>query len=109
MENNCEVPDSKQGQYQQTGVLWKDEELNKNALEYIRANNVVKGRPNMTRAGYCEWINENLLPNTTLEPEFPRRVSVETAHCWLQELGFSVLQAQKGTFVDCHEREDAVE
>ncbi len=109
MENDCEVPDSRQGQYQRTGVFWKDEELNRKALEYIRVNNVVKGRPNMTIAVFCEWINEDLLPNITLEPGFSCRVSVETARCWLHELGFSVMRASKGTFVDGHEREDVVE
>ena len=70
---------------------------------------VVKGRPNLTIASFCQWINEELLPNATLAPGFPRRVSIETARCWLHELGFSVMRAQKGTFVDGHEREDVVE
>ena len=107
--NDFILPDSKQGQYQRSGVLWKDEELNRKASEYIRANTVVKGRPNLTIASFCQWINEELLPNATLAPGFPRRVSIETARCWLHELGFSVMRAQKGTFVDGHEREDVVE
>ena len=74
-----------------SGVLWKDEELNRKASEHIRANNVVKGRPNLTIASFCQWINEELLPNATLAPGFPRRVSIETARCWLHELGFSVM------------------
>ena len=93
--NGFILPDSKQGQYQRSGVLWKDEELNRKATEHIRSNNVVKGRPNLTVAGFCEWINEELLPNATLGPGFPRRVSIETARCWLHELGFSVMRAQK--------------
>ena len=44
--NGFILPDSKQGQYQRSGVLWKDEELNRKATEHIRSNNVVKGRPN---------------------------------------------------------------
>ena len=72
------------------------------------ANNIVKGRPNLTAATFCEWVNEKLLPNATLAPTFPRRVSVETARCWLHELGFSVERAQKGTFVDGDERDDVV-
>ena len=52
--NDYVLPDSKQGQYQRTGVLWKDEELNRKASEHIRANNVVKGRPNLTIAFFCQ-------------------------------------------------------
>ena len=107
--NDFVLPDSKQGQYQRSGVLWKDEELNRRASEYIRANNVVKGRPNLTITSFCQCVNEELLPNATLSPGFPRRVSIETARCWLHELGFSVMRAQKGTFVDGHERDDVVE
>jgi len=38
-----------------------------------------------------------------------RKVSPETARCWLHELGFEVLTAKKGCFVDGHERQDVVE
>lgn len=43
VENDYQVPDSQQGHYQRTGVLWHDEELNKKATEYVRSHNVVKG------------------------------------------------------------------
>ena len=89
-------------------MLWRDEEINRRATEYIRENNVVKGRPNVMAATFCEWVNEALLRNATLAPAFPRWVSVETARCWLHELGFSVERAQKGTSIDGHEQEDVV-
>ena len=104
-----EVPRSKQGQYQRTGVLWKNEDLNKKASRYIRDNAAVKGKPNLTAGKFCEWVNDDLLPNETLEPGFPRKVSVQTARKWMHELGFIVLDAKKGTFVDGHERNDVVE
>ncbi len=50
-----------------------------------------------------------LLPNHTLEPGFPRKVSLTTARKWLHHLGFEVIVKKKGTFVDGHERADVVE
>ena len=38
-----EVPESKQGKYQRSGVLWSDEGLNLKAAKYIRENASVKG------------------------------------------------------------------
>ena len=55
---------------------------------------------------FCKWVNEGLLPNSTLEPGFPRKIGLET---WLHHLGFEVLTVQKGIFVDGHEREDVVD
>ena len=107
--NGGKVPESKQGKYQRTGVLWTSENLNKKAIKYVRLNNNVKGRPNLTIGSFCEWVNNDLLPNETLEPGFPRKVSVETAHKWLHQLGFEVKVKKKGTFVDGHERDDVVE
>ena len=54
-------------------------------------------------------MNNDLLPNSVLEPGYPRRVSVETARKWLHELGFDILQLSKGVFIDGHERSDVVE
>ena len=90
-------------------VLWANEELDKKAVEYVRANAAVKGKPNMTPIEFCKWVNKTLLPNSTLEPEFPRRVSVETSRKWLHEMGFEVVTARKGIFVDGHERPDVIE
>lgn len=104
-----EIPDCKQGKYQRSGILWSNESLNKKAIKYIRLNNNVKGKPNLTVHSFCEYINEDLLQNETLEPGFPRRISVETARKWLHQLGFQVMEKKKGTFVDGHEREDVVE
>ena len=82
--------------------------LVKKAIEYVRSHNIVKGQPYLTTASFCHWINDELLPNSSLAPGFPRHVSIETARCWLHELGFTIMQAQKGTFVDGHERSDVV-
>jgi len=76
--------------------------------EYVRANSAVKGRLNMTTMDFCKWVNKTLLPNSTLEPGFPRKISVETAWKWLHKMGFEVLQARKGIFNNGHERPDVV-
>ena len=54
-------------------------------------------------------MNESLLPNSTLEPGFPRKIGLETAHIWLHHLGFEVLTVRKGIFIDGHERTDVIE
>ena len=45
----------------------------------------------------------------TLEPEYLQHVSVETARKWLLELGFTVMEHKKGTYVDGREILDVTE
>ena len=68
----------------------------------------MKGRPNLTTGMFCQWVNDILLPNEILIPGFPRSISVETGRIWMHEMGFEVVLAKKGTFVDGHERDDVV-
>ena len=103
---NGKVPDSKQGKYQRSG---SSEELNMKAKKYMQANASVKGQPNITSAMFCEWVNDELLPNSNLAPGFPRKVSIETSRKWLHHLGFEVLTPSKGMFFDGHERDDVSE
>ena len=63
----------------------------------------------MTAGSFSRWVNEDLLPNETLPPGYPRQVSVETARKWLHHLGFEILDHKKGTYCDGHERSDVVE
>ena len=79
LSNNGKILESNQGGYQRSGVIWKSEELNVKATKYIRQNAAVKGRPNLTVGSFCQWVNEELLPNETLEPGFPREIRRETA------------------------------
>ena len=109
VENDGIIPESKQGKYQRSGVLWHNETLNKKAMEYVRCNASVKGVPNMTAISFCEWVNKSLLPNSTLEPGHPRKISVPTARRWLHELGFQIIITHAGIFIDGHERDDVVE
>ena len=109
LANNGSVSESNQGGYQRSGVIWKSEELNEKATRYIRQNAAVKGKPNLTVGSFCRWVNEELLPNETLEPGFPRAIGCETARKWMHEMGFEVLTSKKGSFVDGHERVDVVE
>ena len=48
-------------------------------------------------------MNNDLLPNKTLELGFPWKIAVETARKWMYELGFEV---EKDTFVNGCECED---
>ena len=95
--NKGSFPDTMQGRYQRTGVLWHNEELNELATQYVRENRVIKGKPNLNLQSFTAWVNSVLLPNHALDPGFPRKISCETARKWLHELGFSVVDAKKGT------------
>ena len=95
IENGYEVPESKQGRYQQSGILWSSEELNRKAAKYVHENANVNGQPNLTAPIFCQWVNESLIPNSNLEPGFPRRILVETARQWLHHLGFETLSKQR--------------
>ena len=59
-ENGC-IPDTKQGRYERTGILWSSEHRNKKAYQHVQENVNVKGRPNMTSHSFCRWVNEELL------------------------------------------------
>ena len=52
--NGGSFSESSQGRYQRTGVLWANEELNKKASEFVRANAAVKGKPNLTSIEFCK-------------------------------------------------------
>ena len=44
----------------------------------------------------------------SLEPGLPQKASVETAQNWLHEMGFELLTARKGIFIDGHKQPDIV-
>ena len=101
VRNDGVMPESKHGRHQHSGVMWRNEELNKKAREYVRANAHVKGHPNLTSNDFCRWVNETLLPNSIIVPGLPREIGLETS-CMLHHLGFEVLTAKKGIFIDGH-------
>lgn len=68
-----------------------------------------KGAPNLTTRSFCNWVNNTLLPNSTLSSGAPRKISVEVARRWLHDMGFKVRRITKGIYYDGHEREDVVE
>ena len=49
-----------------------NEDLNKKATTHIREYVDVKGQPNLTVGTFCRWVNDDLLPNETLDnvPDF---------------------------------------
>ena len=75
---------------------------------WVRQNAHKKGAANMTAASFCEWVNNDLLPSSTLPPYFPHAISVRTATRWLHRLGFRPRSHRKGAYVDGHERDDVV-
>ena len=79
-ENDGSFPDSQQGCYQRTGVLWRVEELNEAARDYVRQNAVPKGRPNMTSS---VGLMKPFFQTASLNQDFPGMLVLT-----LQESGF---------------------
>ena len=69
------MPEWKHGPHQRSGVMRRNEELNKKAREYVQANACVKGRPNMTSIDLCRWVNETLPPTPHLNLVFLEKVA----------------------------------
>ena len=99
------------GKYPRSKVL-DDKEYRDLALEWVRGHAYVKGKPNMTAADFCMWINSSLLPKVTEHhPSAPTKISVRTASHWLHSLGFEkvAISSKKGVYIDGHEHPDAVD
>ena len=109
LDNGGEVPDDMRGKYERSFKLESHEDLCTEAKRYVRAHAFVKGAPNMTVSSFTSWVNKTLLPNSALDPGFPRSISCETGRRWLHSMGFFVKKSSKGIYVDGHERPDVVD
>ena len=73
-----QIPECKQGHYEQSGVVSHNEDLNRKAMKYIRQHMDVKGLPNLTVRMFCKWVKKDLLCSETSEPGFPGTISLAT-------------------------------
>ena len=78
VSNDGEFSDTQQGHYVRDKTLMSNEELCERATVYVRENAAPRGRPNLTASAFCQWVNNELLPNYILDPGYPRRVSVDS-------------------------------
>ena len=78
-EHGCEIP--AEWKHLHAGVLWTSEELNRKASMSIRENANVKGLSNLTVSQFCQWVNDELLLNETLEPGFPHKIETAQGGC----------------------------
>ena len=86
------------------------EEYRDMALEWVRNNAYVKGKPNMTAADFCAWVSSNLLPKVIENhPSAPSKISIRTARHWLYKFGFEQVSSKKGIYIDGHKQADVVE
>ena len=109
LKNDCEIPEFLRGKYHRMNAIAKNEELTEEATMYVRENAFKKGAADLTARSFCSWVNDDLLPNSTLEASAPRRISVEVARRWLHEMGFKVRRITKGIYYDGHERDDVID
>ena len=105
--NKGRFTDSTRGRYERF-CLFNDESIRLEVSMWVRQNAHKKGAANMTASSFCEWVNNDLLPSSTLPPYFPRAISVRTATRWLHRLGFRLTSHKKGAYVDGHERDDVI-
>ena len=77
IHNEGEVPEFVHGKYDRMQAISNNEDLTEQAKLYVQENSFKKGVPNMTVLSFCSWVNNKLLPNSTLEPGAPRKISVE--------------------------------
>ena len=78
--------------YQRLGIVWSREDLNETVTKYIRENTDVKGKPNLTIRTFCNWVNEDLLPNETLKPGFPERFQWKPKGSGCMSLGLMFIE-----------------
>ncbi len=90
VKNNGELPDFLRGHYGRTNAVKNNEELTEKATRYVGENSFKKGAGNLTSRSFCTWVNDELLPNATLEPGAPRKISVEVSRKWLHRMDFKV-------------------
>ena len=76
IHNEGEVPEFVRGKYNRMQAISNNEDLTEQAKLYVRENSFKKGAPNMTIRSFCFWVNNKLLPNSTLEHEAPRKISL---------------------------------
>ena len=105
--NHGHFTESRQGKHARLFIL-DDEGLRHKAAEWVRANATVQGRPNMTGAKFCTWVNTHLLADAELPPGCPHQIQTRTAIKWLHHLGFRPQSHKKSIYIDGHEREDVV-
>ena len=97
ISNGGEFSEYRRGKYQRYVIL-EDEEYKEMA---VRANNNVKGRPNMTAVSFRSWVVSVLLPQVRLHhPQVPTDVSTRTMARWLNQLGFVPSSTKKGVYID---------
>ena len=109
IDNKGSFSESTKGKYKRYIVI-DDEEYRDKALKWIRENATAKGKPNMTAATFCAWLESDLLLLVRQHhPDAPSKVSVSTATHWLHKLGFNPSSTKKGLYIDGHERKDVVD
>ena len=107
-DNQGRFSELKQGKHLRQFIL-DEKDLRHKAAHWVRANSTVKGKPNMTGATFCSWVNTNLLPMAELPPGCPQQIQPRTAIKWLHCLGFRPQSQKKSVYIDGHERDDVVE
>ena len=67
--------------------LFNDEEIHLEASMWVQEKAYQKGDANMTAASLFQFVYDHLLPTSTLPPNYPSIITVQSRTCWLHRLG----------------------
>ena len=105
VRNSGEFSNCRRGKYARVSIMI-NEDLEWKARKWARMNSFVRGRPNMTIADFCKFVNDDLIPNTPhLLPGFPTSISIAMGCRFLHSMGFSRKDSSvKSVYLDGHKR-----
>ena len=63
---------------------------------WVQENAHKKGDANMSAASFFQFVNDHLLPSTTLPPNYPCTMTVLSETRWLPRPGFPPMSHKKG-------------
>ena len=81
--NKGDFIESRQGKHVRPFIL-DDETCRRRTAQWVCSNATIKGKPNMTAANFCAWVNSSLLSKMELPPRLcPSQIQERTAVKWL--------------------------
>lgn len=98
------LPPVSSGKHHAHPSLLNNEQIQRAVRRYLS----VLANGEITPLLFMQEINEKIIPGLGLDLG-SQKIAITTARRWLVKLGYGIKEAQKGMYVDGHEREDVVE
>jgi hypothetical protein len=101
-KKNGELISSRRGKHQKIKSALNDEDVQVKISQYLRSKKF-----NFKIQDFIDHVSEVIFPSLGYERE--KKISKNTAHRWLHNMGWSYNKFRKDIYVDGHERDDVVE